>query len=214
MKYLLSLFFLLSISPLIGMTQPSKKLKPREPVIKKIWRLQDFDQAVRENKVLILEDYLETKKPHPLTLCKQLHNALEANATGSVALLLHYGVPVDLPDKTMCTPLMKMAALGNLRMVAWLRIFKANPKIGHKGLASDEDDDNDNITPFDLVNYIIGIALENDQQEAAQHYNKVFDALKLSSYTLKRRGYKVEVPKELYEEEEESKEDATMTDIT
>ncbi len=208
MKNLLSIF-LLTLSPLIGMTQPLKKLKPREPVIKKLWRLRDFDQAVRENKVLILEDYLETKKPHPLILCKQLHNALEANATGSVALLLHYGVPVDIPDKTMCTPLMKMAALGNIRMVAWLRIYEANPKIGHKGLAADED--HDNVTPYDLLNYIIGTALKNEQQELAKHYDKVFDILKLSPYTLKRRGYKVEVPKELYEEE--AKEDFTMVDI-
>lgn len=209
MKYLLSLFFLFSISPLLSMANhPSKKLKTREPIIKKLWRLNDFDQAVRQNKVLIVDDYLETYKPKPETLYKQLHHALEANAKGSVALLLHYGVPVNVPDETLCTPLMKMAALGNIKMIAWLRLFKANPKIGHKGLASNEEDDG-NITPFDLVNYIVGIALENDQQEAAKHYDKVFDTLKMRLHTLKRRGYKVQVPKKLWEGE-----DVTMTDAS
>jgi hypothetical protein len=150
---------------------------------------REFQRAILSNDAYTVNEYLEKEKPDPKKLVRSLHAALDREAVGSVALLLRYGTPVNEPyHKNGPTPLFKMTQKGNLLLVEWLRIFKGNSKLPNK----------DGITPIDIANDKIAEALKQKDQEAALHYNEIFNMLSMPYALMQMRQYQVQVPEELW----------------
>lgn len=176
MNRLIALSFL-SIIPLslCGMEQPT---------IEHItW--QQFNTAISNNDPHIVAQYLEQEKPAPQKLVRPFHNALDHDAIGPVALLLRYGVPVDEPyHKNGPTPLFKMTQKGNVKMVEWLRIFKANRFLTNK----------DGEAAFE---YACKKEFSAENPEEKQTYYEICCHLYAPYALMQMRQYQVQVPKEL-----------------
>ena len=125
MNFISTLAFLslMIFSRICGMEQPIA-----QPIT---WH--QFNTAVLENNSRIVAQFLKQKKPDPEQLVRSFHTALNHDAIGAVALLLRYGVPVNEPyRKNSSPPLLKMVKKGNIQMVEWLRIFRADRYIEDK----------------------------------------------------------------------------------
>lgn len=171
---------LLIISLLPAMEQPPTVISRRE-----------FQKAIRRDKVHTVDKYLETQTPDPKELVRSLHIALDNESIGSVALLLRHGVPTNEPSyKDGPTPLFKMTEKGNLLLVEWLCVFKANAKLAN----------NQGITPIDIANNEMGEASKAKNQARLLHYNEIFDTLSMPYALLQMRQHRVQVPQELWDQ--------------
>ena len=197
MKTFLVISCLFTFSSIICSEQPRKKRKPRIPLIQRLWQLCDLDRAVTQNKVLIVEDYLETHKLDSKKLNLFLHRALDSNAVGSVALLLRHGAPVNMPDFTGELALVKMTKQENIPMIIWLRAMYADP----------DKDNHEEKSAHEIAHEKFIKAEEgSSQQEIARN---ILVELELPSQLTCTRRHRIQVPEELWQEE-----DIVMTDIT
>ena len=79
--------------------------------------------------IQVVQRFLIEEKPLPEKLHCALYRAVCDKKRGSVALLLHYGVPVNKEyPGTGKTPLTTAVENGDLQMIEWLRIFGADPE--------------------------------------------------------------------------------------
>lgn len=176
-RYLLALLSV-SISALYTMHPPLEK---------KISK-QQFNKAVKRNKPSLVKAYLESENPDPKSLYRQLHCALDHNAKGSVALLLRYGVPVNMPyNPGFPTPIMKMTEQANLEMVIWLKAMMANIKIENK----------EGKNPLEIAMTKWENAPANSAEEKL--YYDIFHELSLFTLFTRMRQHLIQVPKELWD---------------
>lgn len=171
----LSLLSIITFSIVCGMEQT---------IVKHItWR--QFNRAVTKNNAEIVAQYLEQEKPNPEQLVRSFHKALDYDAIGPVALLLRYGVPVDKPYyKNGPTPLFKMVQKGNVKMVEWLRIFKANRFLTNKD-------------GEDAFEYACKKSHSSENPEEKQTYYEICCHLYAPYALMQMRQYQVQVPEEL-----------------
>ncbi len=148
---------------------------------------REFNKAVRTNRPAIVKAYLESEQPDPKLLYRQLHSALDNNATGSVALLLRYGVPINIPYNLKGpTPIMKMTLQGNLEMIIWLKAMMADTKI----------EDKNGKNPLDIA-FQKWEAAQAESEEEKLYYT-IFHELGLFTQFTRMRQHRIKVPEELW----------------
>ncbi len=180
MNYPLFILLIISISTTFSMEQT---------LTKKITKSQ-FNKAVKNNRPSIVRNYLESEKPDPQSLYRQLHSALDHNSKGSVALLLRYGTPVNKPySPGGPTPIMKMTQQGNIEMIIWLKAMMANTKIENK----------DGKNPLEIAYEKWENAPANSEEERI--YLDIFYELANFTILTRMRQYLIQVPNELWDKE-------------
>lgn len=148
---------------------------------------REFNKAVRTNRPRIVKAYLESEQPDPKLLYRQLHSALDNNATGSVALLLRYGVPINKPYNLKGpTPIMKMTLQGNVEMIIWLKAMMADTKI----------EDKNGKNPVEIA-FQKWEAAEAESEEEKLYYT-IFHELSLFTLFTRMRQHHIKVPEELW----------------